>query len=244
MKDTNPIKVICVVDEIDAKAIEKGYYPDLKNTQDQQFVDIKNIDSWGKQYNIEPKIGEVYAYDIYAHNYYLMKQSIEKTFTQNKIEAYITTLGFMGATLVKGNIFEVEEKELLRKSDGSIGFKAAKVDVTAESKTISKFNQSLEIERHFGVKSIKSYQEVKEYLENRGLQRDHILQSRLEELRTSETGQLHGSYSIKTELTQNLTEILEIGFNLSVSSFLNTNASFKETCSSYHKINYKLEISF
>lgn len=244
MKDTSPIKVICVVDEIDAKAIAKGYYPDLENTQNQQFVDIKNIDSWGKQFNIEPKIGEVYAYDISAHNYYLMEQSIEKTFSQNKIEAYITTLGYMGATLVKGKIFEVEGKELTRRLDGSIGVKAVKASAAAESKTISEFKQSLEIERNFGVKSIKSYDKIKEYLESRGLQRDRILQNRLEELKFSSTGQLYGSYSIKTELTQNLTEILEIGFNLSASSFLNTNASFKETCSSYHKIDYELEISF
>lgn len=244
MNEINPLKVICIVDEIDAKAIEKGYYSDLKNTKDQKFVDINNIDNWVKQYGVEPKIGEVYAYDTYAQDYVLMNPSIEKQFSQNKIEAYITTLGYMGATSIKGKIFEVEGRELTQRRDGSIGVKLVKTSATVENKTNSELKQSLEIERKFKVKSIKSYEEIKEYLESRGIQKDQILQNRLEELRFSPTGQLHGTYSIKTELTQNLTEILEIGYNLSMSYFFSTNVNFNETCSSYHKIDYELEISF
>ncbi len=243
MSTTQYPSLIHVLDELDVKAIEKGWYEDLNNSIDQKFCSVTNAPLL-IQHHIYPKLNETYIYDKSIQSYVLLDDNVEKVFSANKIESYITIFGFMGATSVNGKIIELKKKE--RQLDVSGGVTAKEVEISADykSKKIEELERTININRKFGEKNIKTYDEVKEYILSRGFVGDAMIMRRLEELRYSSEQKLKGSYTIRTAATHNLDSIMEIGLKVSVTPVFKSNAKLQNRCSSNTEISFELEVLF
>ena len=244
MQERKPIELIHIVDDLDAKAIEKGYIEDTRNTNEQQFISINNINALAERYHFTPKVNQTYVYDISSQSYILFDNDIEKHFSENKLEAYITIFGYMGATSVEGKITDLTKRKKEADVNGGFTYKMVKADIEWKKQMQEDFSKTIEISRNFGRKNIKSYEEVKNYLQERGLINDAKLRSRLEELRISDNQLLSGTYEHKAILTHNLQSALNIAANLSATPFFSGNVGFKNRCSQYTEVHSELRVVF
>lgn len=244
MEDYKPAQLIHIVDDIDARAIEKGYYEDLRNDDKQCFIGINNTNELKEHYCLSPMINETYVYDVLSHRYLLLDDSVETRFSESKMETYTNIFHYMGATHIRGKIVELNKKE--RQFDIKVGIVSSKgeMDFALKSQKKEELSKSIFIERIFGEKNTKSYEEIKKYIIARNFDKDIKLMSRLEELKNSQSQQLKGTYSSSIQITSNLDSILDIGFKASLTPFFKGNTSFKQRCSSQTEIHFELFVSF
>lgn len=242
MVENNPAKLIHIVDDFDAKAIEKGYYEELKNTELQQFIGVGNTKELKEYYHIEPMINQSYVFDKSNQSYILFDDDIEMKFSKNRLNAYIVVFKFMGATSIEGKIVECIRKGIKTEKGGGIAYKTVNLKADVRKKLFEDFSRTIQVKREDKNKITKSYEEIRNYLAVHGLMNDTTLSGRLEELKT--VPELSGSYQEKVTLTHNLKSIWEIGAKVSATPIFEANGRFQERCKHYTEVDFELIVSF
>ena len=246
MEENKPAKLIHIVDNEKAEAVEDNYYGDIKNTEEQRFigVDSASAKELSNHYHLDLALNQSYVYDVSSQCYILLDDNVEKLFSGNKLEAYVSIFGYMGAASVEGKVVELMKKERKQESGGEASYKAIDLSVETKKEMLADFSKTIYVKRIFGEKNIKSYEEIREYLVERGLMNDTKLKNRLEELRYSSSQQLKGTYENRVTLTHNLESIWEIGGNISVTPFFKANFKLQERCKHYTEVYLELMVSF
>lgn len=242
MKDDKPIELIHIVDDLDEKAIDRGYYEDLANSDKQQFIGISNAKELLAHYYLTPAINQNYVYDVSSQQYFLVDDSIVNRSSRSRLETLIVAFGYMGAMYVKGEITELNKKELQLEVNGGITAKMVEMSLEAKKQEIQELSKTISVERRYRDKSVKSYKDVEMYLRVNKLNDVDELKYRLIELKNR--GTVTGTYTVSTSLTHNLNTILKVGFKASVTPFFKGNASIQKSCSSITEIQYSLFVSF
>lgn len=242
MKEDKPIELIHIVDDLDEKAIARGYYEDLANSDIQQFIGISNAKELLTHYYLTPVINQTYVYDVSSQRYFLLDDSIEKRVSQSRLEALIVAFGYMGAMYVKGEITELNKKERQLEANGGVTAKTVEINFDVKKQLIQELSKTISVERRYRDKSVKNYKDVEKYLVVNNLKNVDELEYRLKELKNK--GTVTGTYTVSTTLTQHLDSILNVGFKASITPFFKGNTSIQKRCSSYTEIQYSLFVSF
>ena len=242
MKEEKPIELIHIVDDLDAKAIARGYYKDLANSNIQQFIGISNAKKLFTHYYLTPTINQTYVYDTPSQRYFLLDDSLEKRAAQSRLEALIVAFGYMGAMYVKGEVTELSKKERQLNTNGGVTAKTVEINLDVKKQLIQELSKTISVERRYRDKSIKNYRDVEKYLVVNNLKNVDELEYRLKELR--DKGAVTGTYKVSTTLTHHLDSILSVGFKASITPFFKGNASLQKRFSSHTEIQYSLFVSF
>lgn len=245
MNENNP-QFVFVVDDYDARGIEKKYYKEYSNDRDYKYIGTSDSD-FAQKYNIKPRLNDVYYYDNCACRYIILDENIYQNLTFSYLNAFITVLGLMGATKVECQIDELSTKEIDLSNKSGICYKElnANLDLTTELK--SELSNKLDIKRNFGVKNIKSVEEVELFLQKRNLNYDinfSNLLDLLEQMKYHEGGQLAGSYDYSVCFTESLTANLEMVARLSITPLFAANNNFQLSIKKTRKISQSIHCEF
>lgn len=247
MKNKNtlrPTKTIHIVDDIDAKSIERGYYEDIENNDKHLFISVDDK-SLPELYSIDsPQINETYIYDQYSGVYVPMNEYTDEHFSISKLEAYINVFEFMGATELKGEINKIETKKRNIEIKGGVSLN--KIDINGEFKKEQeeRFSSKLSRIRIFGGKNTRNYEEIQNFIIKKGLSNDIQIKSRLEELKNNPNHELKGTYAFELTLTKELNKSIDNIFQLSCTPFFKADTSFGKKFSTETEISYKVEVKF
>jgi len=246
MEENKPAKLLHIVDDLKAEAVDDNLYEDVKNSKEQRFIglDSASAKELVNNYHLDPMLNQTYVYDISSQSYILLDDEVEKHLSENRLEAYVTIFGYMGATSVEGEIVELTKKVKEKDKEGGITYKAVDVSAVEKKAMREDFSKTIYIKRNFGEKNIKSYEEIREYLIIRDLMNDVKLRNRLEELRYSSNQQLKGTYENRVTLTHNLESTWKLGAKVSATPIFKANVELQERCKHYTEVYFELKVSF
>lgn len=242
MNENNP-QFVFVVDDYDARGIEKKYYKEYSNDRDYKYIGTSDSD-FAQKYNIKPRLNDVYYYDNCASRYIILDENIYQNLTFSYLNTFITVLGLMGATKVECQVVKLSTFEIDLSNKSGICYKElnANLDLTTELK--SELSNKLDIKRNFGVKNIKSVEEIELFLQKRNLNDDINFSNLLEQMKYHEDGQLSGYLDRSVCFTESLTTNLEMVARLSITPLFAANNNFQLSIKKTRKISQSIHCEF
>jgi hypothetical protein len=196
----------------------------------------------------EPEIGSVYYKHPSKLNCYVNSSLDEYYFMQEKIEVYGKVAQLLGATSFEATVVLDSLEEMDFETVGEIKYKVIELDSTSKKAETNKMIQRLELKRDIKIqpdfdKHI-SYNKAIDFIKSRDFTSDSNLNGLLES-RDPNGGSVTEKQTLKTELTSEYNELLEISAGLKVmGDVFKLNMGFSKKFKSIKKVNLDMKIYF
>lgn len=180
-------------------------------------------------------------------NVYIEQSQFEGHIFKEKILRYIQMAQKLGAKKANLTAELIETRKLKINANGSVEYKVAKLEGELKREIEEKFRETY-INNNEYIPSenydlAKNYEEALEWIEKENLYFDqdlvHFVKSR-----NPEIGNLLSKQELKTQLTQDTNQLLEISASLTVGSIFKLKGGFRESVSSQKDLLLKIELEF
>lgn len=180
-------------------------------------------------------------------NVYIEQSQFEGHIFKEKILRYIQMAQKLGAKKANLTAELVETRKLEINANGSVEYKVAKLEGELKREIEEKFRETYinnnEYKPSENYDLAKNYKEALEWIDKENLYFDqdlvHFVKSR-----NPKIGNLLSKQELKTQLTQDTNQLLEISASLTVGPIFKLKGGFKESVSSQKDLLLKIELEF
>ncbi len=240
-----PSQLILFVDDALAYGINQAYYPevlDSVNSSNVKIIGLNDSIDFQNECLITPKENEMFIYNTYSSKYLSLDDDIETKYLESKLYCFQGLLGIFGALKFEGEVSKIEEKEVELDIKGNISYKLLSSSVNAQFTKKETLKQNLKISRRFEVKTIKTLNEIRNYVREYNLGSELFINNLLKECEYQNG--LKGVQEVSSQFSNDLNSTLDIGLKLGCSGLFDLSSNVQYKLKQRKEINYSMKIEF
>ena len=236
----------------DEKALNYKYKTVINLTKD---IEIKSLDYDFEKFENEftliseskTSYGDIYFLHPYKSNTYVNEKNAEQYLLHEKLNLFRRAASLLGAVSISSKVIVKNIDSIETDTNGKVRWKIADAGIDVKTKSTNNLKSSLEIYDEYKLESNYNHQEnlenLRKFIEENNLNHELQLIDLIEGRDYKKSGTSLKKKKIKTEITQEYNNLLEISARLK-SPVFSLNSSFHKKLKNVKTLEVEIEYNF
>ncbi|MEW4925774.1 hypothetical protein [Algibacter sp. 2305UL17-15] len=189
----------------------------------------------------------LYFLHPYKNNVYLNESLGEEYFLEEKLQLYKRAASLLGAKSISTKVIFKESRTINTDVNGEVKYKVVSIEGGSKRQIVNSYKNSLEITEEFELQNnfdkAKNIKELNEFIDKHNLHHEIGLISLIEARDSSNSGTLITSRKVKSEITSEYNNLLEVSAKLN-SPVFNISGGYKRKLEEVNTLMVEIDFIF